>query len=173
MTCPTCQKQVISGVPTCQFCGSDLRGMAPAQAKRSIFIDSDSYDVVHTGGKPGWAVPAYYIVASYFVLSGLVSVLLTVLNKKTMADGGSFVYIGLAFSAVGILLGIGLLAKIEIIRGIVNFVCGLNLIFGIIGLLGSFAGVMTMGGLGVLFLIQDVVDICMNAFMIYLIGETD
>ena len=173
MTCPTCQKQIISGVPTCQFCGSDLRGMAPAQGKRSIFIDSDSYYVVHTGGKPGWVYPAYYIVASYFVLSGLGGALLTLLNHKAMTEGGLFVYVGLAFNAVGVLLGLGLIAKIEIIRGIVNFVCGLSLIFGILGLLGSLGVVLTLGGLGVLMLIQNILDICMNAFMIYLIGETD
>lgn len=147
--------------------------MAPAQAKRSIFIDSDSHDVVHSGGKPGWVYPAYYIVASYFVLSGLGGALMTLLNHKTMTEGGPFVYVGLAFNAVGVLLGLGLIAKIEIIRGIVNFVCGLSLIFGIIGLLGSFGAVLTLGGLGVLILIQNVLDICSNGFMIYLIGETD
>ena len=171
MICPTCQKQVIAGVPTCQFCGGDLRGMAPTQ-KRSMFVDSDSYEPVHTGGKPGWVVPAYYIVASYFVLSGLLAILLTVTNKKSM-DGSPMAFIPIAFYAVSVLLGIGLLAKIEVIRGIVNFVCGISLIFGILGLIGSFGSVLVLGGLGVLMLIRNVLDICMNAFMIYLIGETD
>ena len=147
--------------------------MAPVQGKKSIFIDSDSYDVVHTGGKPGWVYPAYYIVASYFMLSGLLGALLTLTNHKAMAEGNMFTYVGLAFNGVGILLGLGLLFKVEIIRGIVNFVCGLSLVFGILGLIGSLGMVLALGGLGVLMLIRNVLDICMNAFMIYLIGETD
>ncbi len=173
MSCPTCQKQVISGVPTCQFCGSDLRGMAPQQGKRSIFIDSDSYDVVHTGGKPDWVVPAYYIVSGYFIASGLFGAGRILMNHKLMEDAGMFAYIGLAFNAISVLMGVGLMVKIEIIRGIVNFVCGLSLVFGILGLLGSLGSVLTLGGMGVLILIQNVLDICMNGFMIYLIGETD
>ena len=173
MTCPTCQKQVISGVPTCQFCGSDLRGMAPAQAKRSIFIDSDSYDVVHTGGKPGWVVPAYYIVCGYFVLTGVLRAILTLSNHRLMTEGGPLIYVSFAFDALSILFGLGLMLKIEVIRGIVNFVCGISLIFGLFGLLGSLGSVLTLGGLGVLFLIQNVLDICTNGFMMYLIGETD
>lgn len=173
MTCPTCNRQVIAGVPTCQFCGSDLRGMAPTQAKRSIFVDSDSYEPVHSGGKPGWVVPAYYIVSSYFIISGLLAILLTVTNKKEMADPGVFTWVSLAFSAMSVLLGLGLIAKIEIIRGIVNFVCGISLVFGIIGLLGSFGGILAFGLLGVVGLLRNVLDICMNAFMMYLIGETD
>ena len=173
MTCPTCNKQVIAGVPTCQFCGSDLRGMAPAQAKRSIFVDPDSYEPVHTGGKPGWVNPAYYIVAGYFVASGLLAILLTVTNKKTMEDGGMFTYISIGMYGVSVVLGLGLLAKIEFIRGIVNFVCGISLIFGIIGLLGSFGGILIFGFWGIIGLLRNVLDICMNGFMMYLIGETD
>lgn len=173
MTCPTCNKQVIAGVPTCQFCGSDLRGMAPTQAKRSVFIDSDSYDAVHSGGKPGWVVPAYYIVAGYFLVSGLLAILLTVMNKKGMEEAGMFAYVAIAMYSISVIMGLGLLAKIEIIRGIVNFVCGISLIFGIIGLIGSFGSVLLLGGMGVLMLIRNILDICMNGFMIYLIGETD
>ena len=172
MTCPTCQKQVIAGMATCQFCGSDLRGLAPTQ-KRSMFIDSDSYDPVHTGGKPKWAVPAYYAVASYFVLSGLYGVLRLVLNHKAMDDLGMLAYAWIGFSALSILFGLGLLAKIEIIRGIVNFFCGLSLVLGILGLISSFGMIFALGGGGVLLLLRNVLDICMNAFMIYLIGETD
>jgi hypothetical protein len=90
-----------------------------------------------------------------------------------MQEGGMFTYISIAFYGISVVLGIGLLAKIEIIRGIVNFVCGISLVFGILGLIGSFGSVLVLGGLGVIMLIRNVLDICMNAFMIYLIGETD
>lgn len=169
MICPTCNKQVLAGMATCQFCGSDLRGMAPTQ-KKSIWVDPDSHDVVHTGGKPKWVVPAYYVIASYFALSGIIS-LITLLTSKD--KGEIFHTILMVMSGIQIVIGLGLIAKIEIIRGIVNFVCGLMLIRSLIGLLGSLGAIMVAGGWGFLILFWNLLDIVTNGLMIYLIGETD
>ncbi len=172
MTCPTCQKQVISGVPTCQFCGSDLRGKAPVQPKRSIFIDSDSYEPIHTGGKPGWVYPAYYAVCGYYILSSLIGILLVVLNKKNdMSD--MFNIIAVAIYGLGIIVGIGLLAKIEIIRGLVNYLSFFKILGDLRGIFVSFGIMMLSTGLGLALLIFNVLDLCAAVFMIYLIGETD
>jgi hypothetical protein len=172
MTCPTCQKQVIAGVPTCQFCGSDLRGMAPAQAKRSIFIDSDSYEPVHTGGKPGWVYPAYYCVSGYYVVSALIGILLVVLNKKSdMSD--PFTIAMIAIYGVSLIVGIGLLAKIELVRGIVNYVSFGKILGALRGILFSLGIMMVSTGMGILLLLFNVFELCTAVFMIYLIGETD
>lgn len=168
MICPTCNKQVLAGVPNCQFCGSDLRGMAPTQ-KRSMWVDPNSHDVVHSGGRPKWVVPAYYIVASYFLLSGAFSLInLMMLKEKDM-----FTTILMIMAGIQAVMGLGLLAKIEIIRGIVNFVCGIQLIRSILGLLGSLLAIMALGPFGFLVLLFNILDIVTNAMMIYLIGETD
>lgn len=171
MTCPTCNKQVIAGVPTCQFCGSDLRGMAPAQAKRSVFIDRDSYDVVHSGGKPGWIYPAYYTVCGYYILSGLAAVILTVVQAK--GDMDMFTYAMIAIYSVSILIGIGLLAKIELVRGIVNIVSFFKILGDLRGILGALGIMMLSTGMGILLLVLNVFDLCASVLMIYLIGETD
>ncbi len=40
-------------------------------------------------------------------------------------------FVGIALSAFTALIGLGLLMKVEIARGVVNFLCGLNIIFGL------------------------------------------
>ncbi len=172
MMCPTCQKQVISGVPTCQFCGSDLRGMAPAQGKRSIFIDSDSYDVVHTGGKPDWVYPAYYILSGYYIVAAIVQILIIMMGKKSdLSD--PFTMIMIAIHGLSLIVGIGLLAKIEIVRGIVNYLSFGKILGGLRGILISLGVMMISTGFGILLLILSVLDLSAGVFMIYLIGETD
>ena len=171
MICPTCQKQVIAGVPTCQFCGGDLRGMAPTQ-KRSVFIDSDSYDPIHTGGKPGWVYPAYYTVAAYFAVAAIVQILLIVMNKKSdMSD--PFTIAMIAIHGFSVIVGIGLLAKIEIVRGVVNYLSFAKILGALRGILASFGMMLLSTGLGVLILLLSVLDLCAAVLMIYLIGETD
>jgi hypothetical protein len=170
MKCPRCQNSVISGIATCQFCGEDLRGLAPTQ-KRSMFVDPDSHEVVHTGGRPKWVYPAYYAVSGWFLVSGLIDIIQVLTNPKI--EEGFLKIILIVVPAVRCLLGLGLIAKIEFVRGIVNFVCGISLIFSIIGLLSSFASILALGGMGVLVVVMNVVNICTYALMIYLIGETD
>ena len=122
-------------------------------------------------GRPKWVYPAYYAIAGWFILSGLLAIVLVLTNKKL--EDGFFKTILIVFPAVQMLLGLGLLAKIEFVRGIVNFFCGLSLVFGILGLLGSFGDILLLGAVGVLSVVRSVIDIATNAMMIYLIGETD
>lgn len=169
MKCPRCNNSVLTGIATCQFCGEDLRGLAPVQ-KRSAFFDPDNHDVVHTGGRPHWAIPAYYSIASYFLLSGLISALLTAMKPSKLEIMNTVNYIS---SGISIIMGLGLLTKIEIIRGVVNFVCGLRVVFGLLSLPGSLMGLVGTGAMGFIFLLLNLLDIVLNGFMIYLIGETD
>ncbi len=171
MICPTCQKQVLSGMATCQFCGSDLRGMAPTQ-KKSMFIDSDSYEPVHSGGKPNWVYPAYYSLSAYFALSGIVGIFLIMIDKKKdLSD--PFTIAMIAIHGIGLVVGLGLLAKIEVVRAIVNYLSFAKILGALRGILGSLTMMMISTGLGILFLIFSVLDLCAAVMMIYLIGETD
>lgn len=70
-------------------------------------------------------------------------------------------------------LGFGLALKIELIRGIVNFVAGLKLIFGLLGLAGSLMGMTFAGFLSLPFVIFEVVNIITAGMLLWLIGETD
>jgi hypothetical protein len=86
---------------------------------------------------------------------------------------GVFSFVSMAFDGFTVLLGIGLALRIELIRGIVNFFCGLRIFFGLLGLAGSVLGSMFAGPLAIIFILMNVVNIATAAFMIYLIGETD
>lgn len=146
--------------------------MAPVQPKRSVFIDSDSYEPVHSGGKPGWIYPAYYIVSGYYALSGVIGILSVVLNKKNdMSD--PFTIAMIAIYSIGLLIGIGLMAKIELVRGIVNFFSFFKILGALRGILESFGIILWSTAFGILYLIFSVLDLCAAVLMIYLIGETD
>jgi len=82
-------------------------------------------------------------------------------------------YLGIAFGAVGVIIGLGLILRVEIIRGITNFFCGLNIIFGLFSLAGAVFGTLFAGALGLILILKVVIDIATNGFMIFLIGETD
>ncbi|HJP82146.1 MAG TPA: hypothetical protein VJ835_01460 [Fimbriimonadaceae bacterium] len=84
-----------------------------------------------------------------------------------------FSYIGIAIAAVTTLVGIGLLFRVELARGIVNFLCGLQIIFGLFGLAGAVLGSMFSGPIGLVLVIMQIVQIAAAGFMIYVIGETD
>ena len=146
--------------------------MAPAQGKRSIFIDSDSYDAVHTGGKPDWVYPAYYILAGYYVLAAIVQIIIILMGKKSdLSD--PFTIVMIAIHGFSLVVGLGLLAKIEIVRGVVNYLSFGKILGALRGILGSLAIMMLSTGFGILLLILNLFDLCAAVLMIYLIGETD
>jgi hypothetical protein len=127
---------------------------------------------------PSWVPGAYYALCVFFLLEGAYdifeAVMLTQRKFMGVAAGWGFQsFLGIVIGGFTCLIGIGLLLRIEIVRGIVNFFCGLRILFGLFGLLGSLGGVLLFGALGFLFLVMNVVDIATAAFMIYLIGETD
>ncbi len=93
---------------------------------------------------------------------------------STETPGFGFAFIlGTVIGGFTLLVGIGLLARVEIARGIANFLAGLNLLFGLLGLAGSLIGSVVAGPLGLLLSLKGVLDIATRAFMIFLIGESE
>jgi hypothetical protein len=114
-------------------------------------------------GAPGWAKPVYNLIAGYWVLSGACGVLsATVLAGK---DGPNS--LAAAFALLPVVVGIGLLARVEFIRGIVNFLCALQIAGGLLGAFMSFLAGSPLG------LVMSIVQVFTAGFMIFLIGETD
>lgn len=71
------------------------------------------------------------------------------------------------------LFGLGLMLRIEIIRGIVNFVAGLKLAFGLLGLAGSLIGTGLFGAMALIGVLFNLFDIITSGMLLWLIGETD
>lgn len=162
ITCPGCNNSLPDWAKTCQFCGRDVskvpRPAAAPAAPRYV-------RPVNT-----WIVTAYYAIAVWYIIGGLRSVGTTLYESRQDGFGG-FTGIGLIFGIATLLIGIGLLMKLEIIRNIVVFFAGLAIIFGVIGLFFSIGGTLFTGWFGLLMVVMTLLDIIANALLIYVIGE--
>ena len=170
--CRGCGQTVPGSSAHCQFCGTSLAGVAPTAAKASIWHD-DHNPPAHAYGRPKWVPLAYNLVSAYIGISGVIQVIASIATmKKAEEIGRFFAGVGIVFGVIWIILGIGLLLKVEFIRGVVNFVCGIGLILGILDLFGSIGWLVT-GFFGVLVVGNIILGIVTKAAMIYLVGETD
>jgi len=137
-----------------------------------------AYEDGHTQtyfGKPKWVEPVYTAICIYFIVGGLISIAATWLAAPSKAgeEMDSVFKIGKTiFGSIDILVGIGLLARVELVRQIVVFLCGLSILFGLIGLPGALMGTAA-GFMGFLGFVIHLLDLITDALMIYLIGETD
>jgi len=125
-----------------------------------------------------WIWGAYYALAVFYVISGIYDIAMVFVQAQQKFMGetigfGFWSYIGIAIGGFTFLLGLGLLLQIEVARRIVTFFCGLQILFGLLGLAGSVMGTMFAGALGLVLVLTQIVQIAAAAFMIYVIGETD
>lgn len=170
ITCPKCNATLPDWAQTCQFCQADVKAVARpkpvVQQKRGITPAAS------------WIWPSYYAMCAFFALEGAAGIAQVFMDSHTKFMGqemglNAFSFVSIAINAFTILIGIGLALRVEIIRGIVNFFCGLRILFGLLGLAGSVMGTLFAGAIGFLFVLLNIVNIATAAFMIYLIGETD
>ncbi|MBM3494480.1 MAG: hypothetical protein FJX72_09210 [Armatimonadetes bacterium] len=156
--CPGCSATLPDGAQVCQFCG---RALGPPSVRLGRAPVGKPADVMP--GAPAWVKPVYNLIAGYWILNGAWGVLSdTALAGK---DGPNFV--GAAFGALGALIGLGLLLRIDRIRGVVNFVCALQILFGILDVISAFL----IGWPLMMFLAMF--QVFTAGLMIFLIGETD
>src|SRR5262245_17294319 len=120
ITCPGCQKTLPDWSKNCQFCGYDVqkvvRPVAPPKIRHAMSTDALP-----------WAFPAYYAVSGYWILSGGLGVL-----QGIGAVGGGSNLVALVFGGLTAVMGLGLVFRIEFIRGIVNVVSFLKILGGLL-----------------------------------------
>ncbi|MEZ0325814.1 MAG: hypothetical protein ACAH95_07895 [Fimbriimonas sp.] len=173
ITCPKCANSLPDWAQVCQFCQSDLKSVVRPK------IDPKSNNRAAAYGPAKWVWPAYYLISGYYVVAGLADIARGVIMMTRHTDNaigeqfGFFGYIGVIVGAIGMLIGIGLLAKVEFIRGIVNFFCWINILSGAFGLLSSVLAGGFFTGWGITGIVQNLLNIITSVLMIYLIGETD
>jgi len=143
----------------CQFCGCVLK------APPTVRLDSrpPAKQSFLAPGAPAWAGTAYNLISLYWILSGGYQVVSALLIS---GDKGPD-YIGAVAGLLPIVVGLGLLARINLIRGIVNFLCGLQILGGVFGVILSFLAGDPIQ------MIMALVQIATSGLMIYLLGETD
>lgn len=171
INCPRCQQTLPDWAQTCQFCGSDLKGVQrPVQpkAKRQRGFQTAK-----------WIWPAYYACAGYFILNGLLETIgaIAVAGTVTKTPFGNIVnsvnYVGVVVGVLTIVVGIGLILKVEFIRGVVNFFCGISILISLLTLIPTILGSALVGLYGIVYIVRSLLSILTNGLMIYLIGETD
>jgi hypothetical protein len=168
--CPKCSHQLPDWSQVCQFCQADLKGVARPKP------DSKQMRPAMPGTAP-WIWPAYYIVSAYFLLGGVADIIQAIISmghKTTALEGPSvFSYVAIIIGAITALIGIGLMAKVEIVRGIVNIFCWIRIATGLLSLPATIGLAVIFGPFGILLTIMSIFNIVSAGLMIYLIGETD
>ena len=161
--CSKCQATLPDGAGYCQFCGNTF---APQPTRRR---DNDEPAYV-ASGTPKWVWPAYTIISVWWIISGVWGVAQGLMSKN---PASFWVIVSMVISAVTALVGIGLLLRVELARGIVNVLCFLQIIDGGFGLLGSFMLSFVFGLLGAIAMIVSALRIAMGILMMFVIGETE
>jgi len=172
--CPKCGNNLPDWSQSCQFCQTDLKNVARPKPAPGNYPRNQN--LVQTAP---WIWPTYYIIAGYWVLSGLKDVISAALLMSKSADNvageriSSLAWIGVVIGLITLLTGIGLIAKVEFIRGFVNIICWLQIAGNLCGTVGIILAGSLMGPAVLIGLIFSVFNIATAALMIYLIGETD
>jgi hypothetical protein len=129
----------------------------------------DSQKPTYTKPENTWVLTAYYGISVWYILDGFrIGAAALAAAAKEGLD-----VISVIIAVLNIVIGLGLLLRIEVIRSIVVFFAALNILFGIFSLVGSILGTMMFGWLSFVFTIWICISILLNMLMIYLVGETD
>jgi hypothetical protein len=120
INCTKCSASLPDWAKTCQFCGTDVSSVArPAPVQKQS-----------RGRQPEqWVMGAYFGLAALYMIDGLYHVILALADLKHFSSDVSLL-IGLIFGVATFVIGLGLILRIEFIRGIVNFFCGIQILLG-------------------------------------------
>jgi hypothetical protein len=173
ISCPHCKATLPDGTTYCQFCRNNFAaGTAAQTAYRSQSDDSGVSYPEPQALNLKWVKPVYYGVATWWVVNALFSILSVFTGGDAGTVGGAIV---LLFSLFALLVGLGLIFKVELARGYVNIICWLNIFGGAFQLLGNLllSFMPKVGIFGILGMIFTVINIALSVLMIFVIGETD
>lgn len=160
--CPNCKASLPDWAKACQFCQADTtKVIRPVQ----------NVPNARTFDTPAWVWSSYYAVTSLILIDALSNIGVTLAHSQK--DGVDFIgTIVIVFNSVSALMGIGLLFRINFIRAIVNFMCFLGILDGLFGIATGLFGTL-LSAWSLIWVVVNIVQVCIYGFMIYLIGETD
>jgi hypothetical protein len=139
----------------CQFCGADTSKVErPKEVKRQ----SEGY----VASKAVWVW--YTIISIWWAVSGAVSMF------YGLSEGFAF---GVILGAFHFAIGLGMLARIRLFRGIANVLCFVSLLKGLCYIVGGLLGTTLFGPAAFVSCLIGVVDVVTSGGMIYVIGETE
>ncbi len=169
VTCPNCRTQLPDWVQKCHSCNFDVSAaarVAPAKTPRQTPNYANKSLV--------WTL--YYIFSVLWIFDGVRVVLATLGIAKQLGAGSAFAswgILGAIFGGINVLIGLGLILKVEFIRGVANFLCGINLIFAILGVVQTIIISPVLGPVGIIAIIGSILVCALYGAQIWVIGETD
>ena len=172
--CPGCNATLPDMAAQCQFCGATIAPTGPpsrqptgrAYTRPGKPPPSQGYG----RGEYAWAWKAYYAIAVWWILSGGWQFVRPIVLPGEKSGSITFSsIIGLITAAVGI----GLLLKVDFVRGVVNVISFLQILDGAFGLIIGLFLTGIFGWAGAFGMILSALQIALGAFMIFLIGETE
>jgi len=174
--CPKCQQSLPDWSQICQFCQTDLKSVPRPKGSDPNYARAQA----NFGQPAKWIWPAYYIISIYWVISGARTLIGAIMMSMATQHNifGEAVQrldiVGMVVGALTLLTGLGLAAKIEFFRGVVNVLCFLQILGNICGLASMIMiGSLILGPYVIIGIVFQVLNIATAALMIYVIGETD
>jgi hypothetical protein len=155
--CPNCQATLPDEAVSCQFCGKAWG--APPRPTRGPRMQPDT-----TSGSPRWVLPVYYLIAVWWIVDGVRSVVGLLALKHNLWG---------LWGLIDVAMGVGLLMRVEVVRGLVNLFSFVQILLGVLGIVTGFLMSAVMGFYGALLMLINTLEIAAAVFMIFLIGETE
>jgi len=106
----------------------------------------------------------YTVICIYWALSGVITGILG------LVDGEMY---GVIFGAFDVAVGLGMLLRLRIFRGIAHILCWINLLKGLSFIVGGLLGTTLFGPIAFIACIFGLFAVVTSGGMIYLIGETE
>lgn len=160
ITCPRCSATLPPATKQCQFCQTDV-----SKVPRPLSEEAKS---VRGYVAPSWVWTWYTIVSVYWVADGA---------WQVFSGAGAFTkstsVVNLVIGSALIVVGLGLLFKVRILRGVAHILCWVSLIGGGLDIIAGLFATIAIGPIAYVFALLGLIRAGTAAFMIYLIGETE
>jgi hypothetical protein len=144
----------------CQFCGVDTSGV-----ERQVESPRE-----RPGGyvAPAWIWKLYNAVAAYWIVAGLFT---AAAFSGVFGGRSSFFFVAVGFFWA--IVGVGLLARVELARGLANVLSFFKILLAIWGIVQLIVFPFSSGPSALISLILCALDIVSAGLLIFLIGETE
>ena len=166
LQCPKCAATLPDGSTFCQFCRSTWAPPPGMRAPQRMAASTPALGQTYP-----WVWKAYYAIAGWWILNGTLSILRATAFATEKDSGGGI--LAIVFGALTLLIGLGLVFRIDVARNLVTFLCFVSIVFGILGIVIMFFFAPVTGFWSVIGLASDILDIGLAGLMIFVIGETD
>ena len=170
VTCPNCRSTLPDWVQRCHKCNTDLSQEVRTHTPRT--------EPGARSSKPekriGWIL--YYVFSVLWIFDGARVIIATLGFMKENGTGSPFASWGIIGTVIGVAnvsIGVGLILRVEFLRGVANFLCGLNLLGAGFGVVGAILVAPVLGAVGLVAVVISILYCLVYGLQIWAIGETD